>query len=165
MRDTDSKTTTIDVSLPEGLPRGDQRGVSPVIGVILMVAITVILAAIIASSVLGFGDTVNKPANAGVDVTKETGDPGQAELTYVTQGSSNSLNVTVRSNGNEMTVQLTEIGDIATIEENASVTGMSVSGSIIQVEEASDGQTEVTLVALAQRGDTKSVVRKRTYTI
>lgn len=46
----------------------DDRGVSPVIGVILMVAITVILAAVIASFVLGFGDSVQSNAQAGVTV-------------------------------------------------------------------------------------------------
>ena len=46
----------------------DDRGVSPVIGVILMVAITIILAAVIASFVLGFGDSVQSNAQAGVTV-------------------------------------------------------------------------------------------------
>ena len=54
----------------------DDRGVSPVIGVILMVAITVILAAVIASFVLGFGDSVQSNAQAGVTV-----DSGEVTLT------------------------------------------------------------------------------------
>jgi len=63
------------------IPDMDERGVSPVIGVILMVAITVILAAVIASFVLGFGDSVDTNASAGVDVDN-------ANVTVVSLGDS-----------------------------------------------------------------------------
>lgn len=55
-------------SISLDIPDVDERGVSPVIGVILMVAVTVILAAVIATFVLGFGDTVQNNAQAGVTV-------------------------------------------------------------------------------------------------
>lgn len=66
--------------------RNDNSGVSPVIGVILMVAITVILAAVIGTFVLGLGDNVQEPVNAGVSfdgtdegVTMLVIDPGNVE--------------------------------------------------------------------------------------
>jgi len=62
----------------------DDRGVSPVIGVILMVAITVILAAVIASFVLGFGDSVQSNAQAGVTV--DNGNVTVTSLGSSTQG-------------------------------------------------------------------------------
>jgi len=61
----------------------DDRGVSPVIGVILMVAITVILAAVIASFVLGFGDSVQSNAQAGVTVDTSG---SQANVTLTSLG-------------------------------------------------------------------------------
>ena len=63
----------------------DDRGVSPVIGVILMVAITVILAAVIASFVLGFGDSVQSNAQAGVTVDKTA--TGTYDVTLTSLGS------------------------------------------------------------------------------
>ncbi|SEW10652.1 type IV pilin [Halobacterium jilantaiense] len=63
----------------------DDRGVSPVIGVILMVAITVILAAVIASFVLGFGDSVNQNAQAGVTVENNGSSSYDVTLTSLGQ--------------------------------------------------------------------------------
>jgi len=148
-----------------GWASSDQRGVSPVIGVILMVAITVILAAIIASFVLSFPSSLGDSVSAGADITVEKEANGTADVTWVSGGNAEHLNVTVDKGSNAETVQLTEIGQIADIEENSSVSGVTTSNGDIQVEKAGDGNTEFTIVVLAGKGDSQAVIQKEDVTI
>ncbi|MDH5021699.1 type IV pilin [Halobacterium rubrum] len=141
--------------------RTDHRGVSPVIGVVLMVAITVILAAIIASSVLGFGSNVNTPVNGGADITRDQGSPGTSEVTWVNGGNAEEINVTVNYNGTTATTTLTETGEIAFIEEDSSVDGLTKSGGKILVGPPGSGDSEITIVVLGVKGQTETVLQKQ----
>lgn len=160
--------TDLTISVPsfdlENL-RTDHRGVSPVIGVVLMVAITVILAAVIASSVLGFGSNVNTPVNGGADITRDQGSPGEADATWVNGGNAEYINITVNYNGTTATLKLTEVGEIAFIEEDSSVTDLSKSGGKIKVGPPGDGNSEITIVVLGVKGQTETVLQKKEVTI
>jgi flagellin-like protein len=98
----------------------EDRGVSPVIGVILMVAITVILAAVIATFVLGFGDSVQNNAQAGVTVEDNTSGGGY-DVTLTSLGpNTNSIQCSDDSDVNTSTV-----GDTITCGSDANVVGVT----------------------------------------
>jgi flagellin-like protein len=143
------------------IPDKDERGVSPVIGVILMVAITVILAAVIASFVLGFGSSVQQNVNAGANIEADQGDPGTADVTWISQGTADSLNVTVTSPAadGDGYATINSVGGVVTINETA--TG----GSDGVIALNTSGDTEVTIVVKAVKGETTTVIEKDTVTI
>jgi flagellin-like protein len=137
------------------LPDVDERGVSPVIGVILMVAITVILAAVIASAVLGFGSNVQENVQAGASVDSEVGDPGSATITWVSEGSADSLEVSVNYDGTETaTGTIDNVGGTYTYSE----------GTGSEIGTTSD-DNEVRITVTATSGDSSTVVAQRTVTV
>jgi len=145
-------TTTMKVNFE--IPDRDERGVSPVIGVILMVAITVILAAVIASFVLGFGDSVNENVQAGADVSADTGSPGEATVTWISEGNSDSIEAQMTAGGNNTTwVSVSEVGGTATLSED-DVSGLSVGDD-----------NEVTVVVRAVSGDSQTVITREEVTV
>jgi len=105
----------------------DDRGVSPVIGVILMVAITVILAAVIASFVLGFGDSVQSNAQAGVTV-----DDGNVTVTSLgsnTDGAYCTGNNDALNGSDTTANNLAVVGDTVTGCEGDNVVAVTSEGS------------------------------------
>lgn len=154
----DNDTRSIDLF---NIPDRDNRGVSPVIGVILMVAITVILAAVIASFVLGFGGNVSQNVTAGADITSDKGDPGTAKVTWISQGTADHVNVSVTgvSSATGGPVKLTEVGQVAYIKEASSGT------NTINLGVTTSSATEVTIIVTAVKGETKTVVNKKTVTL
>lgn len=107
----------------------DDRGVSPVIGVILMVAITVILAAVIASFVLGFGDSVQSNAQAGVTVENNA---------------SGGYNVTLTSLGqNTEGIYCSDGvgGNVTTVGQ--SLDGCAAGGSVVAYTTGNESQTVI----------------------
>jgi len=99
------------------IPDMDERGVSPVIGVILMVAITVILAAVIASFVLGFGDSVQSNAQAGVTVDDNETHSNLKDVTLTSLGDSTDGIKCSEASGNSTT----SVGATITCQEGSSV--------------------------------------------
>jgi flagellin-like protein len=110
------------------LPDMDERGVSPVIGVILMVAITVILAAVIASFVLGFGDSTQSSATAGVDVSDSN------QVTIISMGS--DTNEVACLDGSTWEASGDTVGQTLSCSDGASVvaSGDGVSNATIRTD-------------------------------
>ena len=141
------------------IPDRDERGVSPVIGVILMVAITVILAAVIASFVLGFGDSVNETVQAGVDVSEN--DDGTATVTWISEGTASSLEVSVE--GVDGNVTLGQVGDSATIEYGDNGTDDDNTVNVTE-DEAGNGDVQVTVIGIGSQG-TRTVITQEEVTL
>ena len=141
------------------IPDRDERGVSPVIGVILMVAITVILAAVIASFVLGFGGSVNETVQAGVDVSEN--DDGTATVTWISEGTASSLEVSVE--GVDGNVTLGQVGDSATIEYGDNGTDDDNTVNVTE-DEAGNGDVQVTVIGIGSQG-TRTVITQEEVTL
>ncbi|MCD2201610.1 type IV pilin N-terminal domain-containing protein [Halobacterium sp. KA-4] len=139
------------------IPDRDDRGVSPVIGVILMVAITVILAAVIASFVLGFGSNVSENVQAGVDIQSTQSDNGQVKVTWISEGTAETLYVNTTHNGSVTANEtLNSVGDTATIAESDIIEDSS--------DSTEDNTVTVTVIGEGESG-TRTVVATKDVTI
>ncbi|WP_232687192.1 type IV pilin [Halobacterium zhouii] len=146
-------TRKLSFEIPE---MDDERGVSPVIGVILMVAITVILAAVIASFVLGFGNSVSSNANAGVDINTDPGENATVTGTWISQGSAEKVNVTVKVQGGVTTgFTLANVSNTGTLTESGDLGVADTNGT----------DTQVQIIVTAIKGDTKTVIQNKQKSI
>jgi flagellin-like protein len=137
-----------------GIPDTDERGVSPVIGVILMVAITVILAAVIASFVLGFGDSVQENVQAGADINEK--DDGTVDVTWISEGNADHLNVSVSDDTNvKWDTTTTKYVDLGEVGNTAVLTDPTADG---------DHEVTVTVTAVSSSG-TRTVVAQKDVTV
>ncbi|QCS41686.1 type IV pilin [Natrinema versiforme] len=103
----------------------DERAVSPVIGVILMVAITVILAAVIAAFVLDMGTGQSANAQAGLDISNDTSDADDYDVTITSMGD-NTDSIFCDNGGNQQTAS--SVGQTITCHQGDNIIGVNNEG-------------------------------------
>lgn len=140
--------------------RNGARGASPIIGLILMVAIVVILAGIMTSGLVSLGQEPTKNVQGGAALEWDQGQgTGEVQITYVTRGNTERLEIRSEVLTNPGSNSVTESGSTTLTEPGQSVT---LSEGASNADE--DIRVRVTAVAFLGSGE-KAVVAEETRTI